>query len=54
MGLSRLPSPPLTRVQLWLMAKDNVASPQADGFAALGMRPRGVREALPVCLGPPR
>ncbi len=54
MGLSRLPSPPLTRDQLWLMARDNVAAPQADGFAALGMRPRGVREALPVCLGPPR
>lgn len=54
MGLSRLPSPPLTRDQLWLMAKDNVASREADGFAALGMRPRGVREALPVCLGPPR
>ena len=54
MGLSRLPSPLLTRDQLWLMARDNVASAQADGFAALGMRPRGVREALPVCLGPPR
>ena len=54
MGLSRLPSPPLTRDQLWLMAKDNLASQQADGFAALGMRPRGVRDALPVCLGPPR
>jgi len=54
MGLSRLPSPPLTRDQLWLMAKDNLASQQAHGFAALGMRPRGVRDALPVCLGPPR
>lgn len=54
MGLSRLPSPPLTRDQLWLMAKDNVASQEAYGFAALGLRPRGVRDALPVCLGPPR
>lgn len=54
MGLSRLPSPPLTRDQLWLMAKDNVASQEAHGFAALGLRPRGVRDALPVCLGPPR
>ena len=54
MGLSRLPSPRLTRDQLWLMARDNVASPEVGGFAALGMRPRGVRDALPVCLGPPR
>jgi len=54
MVLSVLSTPPLTRDQVWLMARDNVAAGQADGFARLGIRPRGVREALPVCLGPPR
>ncbi len=54
MALSLLPSPPLTRDQLWLMAKDNLAAREVDGFSSLDLRPRGVSETLPVCLGPPR
>lgn len=40
--LSMLPSPPLTRDQLILMQTDNVVGPNARGFSALGIVPRGV------------
>jgi len=48
-GASILPSPPITRDQIALMAADNVA--ETDGFAALGLTARGFTEALPEALG---
>jgi len=50
-ALSVLPSPPLTRDQLALLAADNVADPQAPGFGDLGLAPAGLRAKLPECLG---
>jgi uncharacterized protein YbjT (DUF2867 family) len=41
-----LPSPPVTRNQVELMQVDNVASPDAPGFAALGITPRSVEDVL--------
>jgi uncharacterized protein YbjT (DUF2867 family) len=41
-----LPSPPVTRNQVELMQVDNVASPDAPGFAALGIAPRSVEDVL--------
>ena len=50
--LSLLPSPPLTRDQIALMRKDNVADPDLPGFADLGLVPVAVEEILPGYLGP--
>lgn len=47
---SPLPSPPITRDQLALMATDNVADTALPGFDALGLQPAGLRERLPECL----
>lgn len=49
-GLAVLPSPPLTPDQVALMREDNVVDPALDGFAALGIHPRGIDEMLPRCL----
>ncbi len=49
--LSLLPSPPLTRDQIALMRKDNVADPALPGFAELGLAPAAVEEVLPGYLG---
>lgn len=46
-----LPSPPLTRDQVWLMQRDNLADPDAGGFADLGIVPRTLHDSLPRCLG---
>ncbi|MFW6346166.1 MAG: complex I NDUFA9 subunit family protein, partial [Halomonas sp.] len=48
--LSPLPSPPLTRDQVWLMQRDNLADPDAGDFADLGMVPRTLHDSLPRCL----
>ena len=50
--LSLLPSPPITRDQIALMRKDNVADPALPGFAELGLAPAAVEEILPNYLGP--
>jgi uncharacterized protein YbjT (DUF2867 family) len=42
-----LPSPPITPSQVELMQIDNVASPAASGFDALGISPRALEEILP-------
>ncbi len=42
----RLPRSPITRNQVELMQVDNVASPEAPGFAELGIVPRSVEEVL--------
>lgn len=42
----RLPSPPVTTNQIELMQVDNVASPDALGFAALGIAPQPVEVVL--------
>ncbi len=44
---SLLPGPPLTRDQVILMEQDNVAAPDALGFADLGIAPTPVEEVLP-------
>lgn len=49
-ALGVLPNPPLTRDQLILMRADNVVSPQADGFAALDIRPHSFAEVVALCL----
>lgn len=41
-----LPHPPITRNQVELMRKDNVPSPDAPGFAALGLAPRPIESVL--------
>lgn len=50
--LSPLPSPPLTRDQVILMARDNRVGEGVGTFADLGLAPRSLREALPACLPP--
>ena len=50
LGLSVLPSPPVTRDQVALMRNDNVVNPGAEGFAELGIRPRSLSELIPLCL----
>lgn len=45
-----LPNPPLTRDQILLMREDNVASPDAPGFAELGIAPCDLVDALSACL----
>jgi len=42
-----LPTPPLTRDQLILLGKDNVVSPNALGFQALGIEPKAVEAIVP-------
>ena len=49
--MSILPNPPLTIDQLYLLASDNVADPDRDGFAQLGMQPRSLSGLLSQCLG---
>jgi len=48
-----LPSPPLTRDQVFLMAQDNVANPDLGGFDTLDILPHALRDSLPACLGTP-
>lgn len=50
MGLSPLPSPPLTRDMLWLVGRDNLVGDGVGTFADIGITPRSVRESLPHCL----
>jgi NADH dehydrogenase len=45
-----LPTPPLTRDQLILLGKDNVVSPDALGFQALGIEPKAVEAIVPAYL----
>jgi NADH dehydrogenase len=45
-----LPRPPITRNQVELMQRDNVAAPHSAGFAELGIAPRSVEEILPTIL----
>jgi NADH dehydrogenase len=45
-----LPTPPLTRDQLILLGKDNVVSPDASGFQALGIEPKAVEAIVPAYL----
>jgi NADH dehydrogenase len=42
-----LPNPPITTSQIELMQIDNIASPGAPGFDALGLSPRALEEILP-------
>ncbi len=51
-ALAPLPSPPLTRDQVELMALDNVADPQTPGFTELGIAPRSLEQALAESLRP--
>jgi uncharacterized protein YbjT (DUF2867 family) len=41
-----LPVPPITRNQIDLMQTDNVAAPDAPGFAAVGISPRPLEDIL--------
>ena len=43
----RLPNAPLTRAQVALMRKDNVADPALPGFGDLGITPRPIIDDLP-------
>ena len=45
-----LPTPPLTRDQLILLGKDNVVSPNALGFQALGIESKAVEAIVPAYL----
>ncbi|WP_019624301.1 complex I NDUFA9 subunit family protein [Thioalkalivibrio thiocyanoxidans] len=45
-----LPNPPLTRDQLYLMQRDNVASATLGTFHDLGITPHSLVESLPDCL----
>src|SRR5919204_131165 len=42
-----LPAPPVTRNQVELMERENIASPSVPGFASLQMVPRSLEEVLP-------
>lgn len=46
-----LPQPPLTRDQIILMQKDNIAGPDRPGFTDLGITPRALTSELGICLG---
>jgi len=48
--LAVLPSPPLTRDQLYMLAEDNVVGEGVGTFADLNIQPRSLRESLPDCL----
>jgi NADH dehydrogenase len=43
----RLPRPPLTRDQLKLLERDNVATEGMPGLAALGISPKAVEAIVP-------
>jgi nucleoside-diphosphate-sugar epimerase len=45
-----LPNPPITRNQVELMELDNVAEPNAPGFAALQISPQALENMLPEYL----
>jgi len=45
-----LPTPPLTRDQLALLARDNVVAEDALGLAALGIAPKAVEAVVPLYL----
>lgn len=45
------PAPAITRNQIELLRIDNVAGPEAAGFAALGITPRALEEILPQMAG---
>ncbi len=45
-----LPNPPLTRDQLALLARDNVADPAMPGLAALGIAPKAIEAIMPPIL----
>lgn len=45
-----LPSPPLTRDQVYMMATDNTVGEGVGTFGDLDMLPRSLRDALPDCL----
>jgi uncharacterized protein YbjT (DUF2867 family) len=42
-----LPTPPITRNQVALMRRDNIASPGMPGFADLQIAPRSLEDVLP-------
>jgi len=46
-----LPGPPLTRDQVILMQRDNVADSDVGGFEDLGILAHSLRESLPNCPG---
>jgi uncharacterized protein YbjT (DUF2867 family) len=46
-----LPEPPITRNQVALMRNDNVAEPDAPGFADLQISPTALEEILPTIMG---
>lgn len=48
--LEKLPVPPLTRDQVTLLERDNVADPAAPGLAALGIEPTPMEAILPSYL----
>jgi NADH dehydrogenase len=48
--LERLPTPPLTRDQVKLLQRDNVATPGQPGLMALGVTPTAAELILPTYL----
>ena len=48
--LAPLPSPPLTRDQLYMLAQDNTVSEGVGSFDDLDIIPHSLRNALPDCL----
>lgn len=47
-----LPNPPLTRDQIALIRRDNIAAPDLPGFADLGITPTAIETVLPGYPGP--
>jgi NADH dehydrogenase len=47
-----LPEPPITRNQVALMQKDNVAAPDAPGFAELQISSTSLEDVLATIVGP--
>ena len=47
-----LPGPVITRNQVELMERDNVAAPHSVGLGELGITPRSIEEVLPTILHP--
>jgi NADH dehydrogenase len=45
-----LRNPPITRDQVALMRRDNVADTALPGFAQLGIEARSLEQLLPGCL----
>lgn len=52
--LALLPDPPLTPDQVRLLGRDNVVSPEARGFAALGIMPTALEGVIDTYLVPYR